>query len=318
MPGRTGSLLKDEPEQDLLPVDYCEFADVFDKHHAKHLPPHCSHDLSIHIEGGNTPPLGPIYSLLASELRTLREFIDENTRTGLIRPLKSLYGVPVLFVKKKDGSLHLCVDYQELNRITCKDRYPIPLITDLLDTPKKARVYSKIDLRSAYHLVRIVEGDEWKTIFHTHYGSYEWLVMLFGLSNAPLAFQRFINELFSDLLDMCVVIYLDDILIYLDNISKHKRHVKEVLRHLCANDLYTSPSKCVFHHQQVKFLGYVLGPQGVQMDKSKVQVIQDWPIPHYLRDIQAFLDFANFYRHFIQNYSKITVLLICLTRKSCP
>jgi len=224
----------------------------------------------------------------------------------------------VLFVKKKDGSLRLCVDYRGLNRITRKDRYPILLITDLLDASKKARVYSKIDLRSAYHLVRITEGDEWKTTFHTCYGSYEWLVMPFGLSNAPSAFQHFMNELFSDLLDVCVVIYLDNILIYLDNILEHKKHVKEVLRRLRANDLYASSSKCVFYCQQVEFLGYILGPQGVQIDKSKVQVIQDWPTPCYLRDVQAFLGFANFYRHFIHNYSKITVPLTCLTCKSCP
>jgi len=224
----------------------------------------------------------------------------------------------VLFVKKKDGSLRLCVDYQGLNRITHKDRYPIPLITDLLDAPKKARVYSKIDLRSAYHLVRIAEGNEWKTTFRTRYGLYEWLVMPFGLSNAPSAFQRFMNELFSDLLDMCVVIYLDNILIYSDNLSEHKKHVKEVLRHLRANNLFASLGKCVFHCQQVKFLGYVLGPQGVQMDKSKVQTIQDWPTPRHLRDVQAFLGFANFYRRFIRNYSEITVPLIRLTRKSCP
>ena len=126
------------------------------------------------------------------------------------------------------------------------------------------------------------------------------------------------NELFSNLLNMCVVIYLDDILIYSDNISEHKKHVKEVLRRLCANNLYASPSKCVFHRQQVEFLGYVLGPQGVQMNKSKVQVIQDWPTPRHLRNVQAFLGFANFYRHFIRNYSKITIPLICLTHKSCP
>jgi len=185
--------------------------------------------------------------IFVSDVTTLREFIDENTRTGLIRPSKSPCGAPVLFVKKKDGSLRLCVDYWGLNRITHKDRYPIPLIMDLLDAPIKARVYSKIDLRSAYHLVRIVEGDKWKTIFRTHYSLYEWLVMPFGLSNAPSAFQRFMNELFSDLLDVCVVIYLDDILIYSDNISEHKKHIKEILRRLRANDLYASSSKCVFH-----------------------------------------------------------------------
>ena len=140
--------------------------------------------------------------------------------------------VPVLFVKKKDSSLQLCVDYRGLNRLTRKDRYPISLITDLLDAPKRARYYTKIDLRSAYHLVRIAKGDEWKTAFRTRYGSFEWLVMPFRLSNAPLAFQRFMNEVFSDMLDICVVVYLDDILIYSDDLDIHKSHVKEVLKRL--------------------------------------------------------------------------------------
>jgi len=146
--------------------------------------------------------------------------------------MSSPHGVPVLFVKKKDGSLRLYVDFCELNRITKKDRYPLPLISDLLDSPRKARIYTKIDLRHAYHLVRIAEGDEWKTAFRTRYGAFEWSVMPFGLTNAPAAFQRFMNDVFSDLLDVCVVVYLDDILIYSDDITQHQSHVKEVLKRL--------------------------------------------------------------------------------------
>ena len=183
----------------------------------------------------------------ASQLQTLQEFINENTKTSIIRPSNSPCGAPVLFVKKKDSTLQLYVNYRGLNRLTHKDRYPIPLITDLLDAPKKARYYTKIELRSAYHLVRIARGDEWKTTFRTRYGSFEWLVMPFGLSNAPSAFQRFMNELFSDLLDICVVVYLDDILIYSDNLDSHKNHVMEVLKRLQNNGLYASPAKCAFH-----------------------------------------------------------------------
>jgi len=137
-----------------------------------------------------------------------------------------------LFVKKKDSTLRLCVDYRGLNHLSRKDRYPIPLVTDLLDAPKRARYYTKIDLRSAYHLVRIAKGEEWKTAFRTHYGSFKWLVMSFGLSNAPSAFQRFMNEIFSDLLDIYMVVYLDNILIYSDDLESHKEHVREVLRRL--------------------------------------------------------------------------------------
>ncbi|KAJ8457717.1 hypothetical protein ONZ51_g11357 [Trametes cubensis] len=161
------------------------------------------------------------------ELDTLREYIDENLRSGFIRPSNSPCGAPVLFVKKKDGSLRLCVDYRGLNKITRKDRYPLPLVSDLLDAPRKARIYTKIDLRHAYNLVRIAPGDERKTAFRTRYGSFKWLVMPFGLSNAPAAFQRFVNDIFADMLDVCVIVYLDDILIYSDNPEQHRKHVKE-------------------------------------------------------------------------------------------
>ena len=156
-----------------IPLEYRQFADVFDKQCSKLLPGHCPYDLAIRMEEGTTPPLGPIYSLSALELQVLREFIDENTKTGTIRPSHSPGGAPVLFVKKKNGDLRLCVDYRGLNRLTQKDHYPIPLITDLLDALKKTRIYTKIDLRNAYHLVCIVEGDEWKTAFRTRYGSFE-------------------------------------------------------------------------------------------------------------------------------------------------
>ena len=149
----------------------------------------------------------------------MKEFIDENLTNGFICSTSSPHGAPVLFVKKKDGSLRLCVDFRELNKITKKDQYPLPLISDLLDSPRKARIYTKIDLRHAYHLVCIAEGNEWKTTFRTHYGAFEWSVMPFRLTNAPAAFQRFMNDMFSDLLDVCVVVYLDDILIYSNNIT---------------------------------------------------------------------------------------------------
>jgi len=166
------------------------------------------------------------------EQEILKQFIDENLINGFIHSTSSPHGVPVLFMKKKDGSLWLYVDFHGLNRITKKDRYPLPLISDLLDSPRKARIYTKIDLRHAYHLVHIAEGDEWKTAFCTRYGAFKWSVMPFGLTNAPAAFQRFMNDMFFDLLDVCVVVYLDDILIYSDDITQHQSHIKEVLKRL--------------------------------------------------------------------------------------
>jgi hypothetical protein len=172
-----------------IPEDYHDFADVFSEVKANTLPPHRPYDLKINLEDGTSPPPGPIYSLSQSELKALREFIDENLSIGFIRPSRSPHGAPVLFVKKKSGELRLCVDFRSLNKITRKDRYPIPLTRDLLDASGKARIYTKLDLRHAYHLVRIAEGDEWKTTFRTRYGSFEWRVMPFGLTNAPAAFQ---------------------------------------------------------------------------------------------------------------------------------
>ena len=214
----------------LVPADYHDFADVFNKVKADILAEHRPYDLKIELEEGASPPLAPIYSLSVTELATLRNFLDEHTKTGFIRPSLSPHGAPVLFARKKDGSLRLCVDFRGLNKITKKDRYPLPRINDLLDSPRKARIYSKIDLRHAYHLVRINKGDEWKTTFRTRYGSFEWCVMPFGLTNAPAAFQRFINDVLGDLLDIYVLFYLDDILIYSNNPTEHKAHVWEVLR----------------------------------------------------------------------------------------
>ena len=248
-------------------------------------------------------------------MTALRQFLDENLRNGFIWPSNSSHGAPILFVKKKDGSLRLCVDFRGLNKISKKDRYPLPLISDLLDSPGKARIYTKIDLRHAYHLVRIREGDEWKTTFRTKYGSF---VMPFGLSNAPGAFQCFMNDVFADMLDVCVVVYLDDILIYSSDKATHRKQVKEVLRRLRKHGLYAKPEKCEFDRESVEYLGYILSPAGLTMASDKIQTIQDWPEPRRVKDIQSFLGFANFYRRFIYNFSDITVPLTRLTRKNVP
>ena len=301
-----------------IPEEYHEFANVFSKSDASMLPPHRSYDLKIDLDEGAEPPIGRMYSLSETEMTALRQFLDENLRNGFVRPSNSAHGAPILFVKKKDGSLRLCVDFRGLNKISKKDRYPLPLISDLLDSPGKARIYTKIDLRHAYHLVRIREGDEWKTTFRTKYGSFEWLVMPFGLSNAPGAFQRFMNDVFADMLDVCVVVYLDNILIYSTDKSTHRKQVKEVLRRLRKHGLYAKPEKCEFDRESVEYLDYVLSPAGLTMASDKVQTIQDWPEPRRVKDIQSFLGFANFYRRFIYNFSDITVPLTRLTRKNVP
>jgi len=214
-----------------VPEVYHDFADVFSKAKATTLALHCECDLRINLEEGASPLLGTVYSLSQTELGVLHTFIDEHLSYGFIQQSTSTHGAPVLFVHKKDRSLCLCINYRGLNKISKKDRYPLPLISDLLDSPSKAKIYSKIDLRHMYHLVRIAEGDEWKTTFHTQYGSFEWNDMPFGLTNAPMAFQQFVNSILTDMLDVCVVIYLDNdnILIYSEDIESHQKHVHKVL-----------------------------------------------------------------------------------------
>ena len=315
---KSASVSDEAPDLSLIPEEYHDYADVFNKAKAMELAPHRPYDLKIDLEEGSSPPIVPMYPLSQVELKTLREFIDEHLRTGFIRSSSSPHGAPVLFARKKDGSLRLCIDFRGLNKISKKDRYPLPFISDLLTTAGKARLYTTIDLRNAYYLVRIAEGDEWKTAFRTRYGSFEWLVMPFGLTNAPSAFQRFMNDIFSDLLDVHVIIYLDDILIYSDNPADHKKHVREVLRRLRANGLFARPDKCHFSSDTIEYLGFVLSKDGLKMDPSKVQTIQDWPEPRKVKDIQSFLGFANFYRRFISDYSDIVVPLTRLTRKGIP
>jgi hypothetical protein len=258
--------LKFNPDLKDIPEVYHEFADVFSRQKADTLPPHQDCDLKINIDEGAKIPGGPIYSLSEFGLKTLQAFIYETLKTSFIRPSNSPFGAPVLFIKKKDGSLQLCVDFRQLNAITQKDKYPLPLTSELLDTPSRAKVFTKIDLKHAYHLIWIATGDEWKTAFRTRYGSFEWLVMPFGLTNVPGGFQRFLNGIFSDLLDVYVIIYLDNILIFSGNKDDHFWHVSKVFKRLQKHGLYANDKKCDFHSESIDYLGHMIGPNGLQME----------------------------------------------------
>ena len=192
-----------------------------------------------------------------------------------IQPTSFLYSVPVLFVKKKYSSLRLCVNFCSLNYISKKDCYLLLLISNLLDSLHKAQVYSKIDLHYAYHLVHITNGDKWKIAFRTCYRSFEWSVMSFGLANASIAFQQFMNDIFSDILDNCVIIYLDDILIYSNNMLEHHQHVKKVLKYLCKAGLYAKVEKYEFYSKLVEYLRYIFSPSSLNMSDDKVKIIQN-------------------------------------------
>jgi len=297
---------------------YQDFLDVFSKKAADTLPEHHPIDHKIDLEPGAQPPLGYISCLLEVEALALWEFLQEHLQKEFIWLSKSPARSAVLFVKKKDRSLQLCVDYQGLNKITKKDQYSLPLIPDLLDHLQSTKQFTKLNLQGAYNLVWIAEGNEWKTAFQTHYGSFEFLVMHFGLCNALATFQCYMNKIFADLLDICVVVYLDDILIYSTDPEKHDDNVWEVFWHLQEHKLFCKVEKCEFDTNMVEFLGFIISPARVHMDKSKVEVIKTWPTLHSMKDVQSFLGFANFYQRFIEGYSGIVLPLTQTTQKNVP
>ncbi|SGY86371.1 BQ5605_C009g05813 [Microbotryum silenes-dioicae] len=307
-----------ESLKNLVPSEYHHLLAAFSKVKADQLPPHRKFDLSIDLEDNTTPPFGPLYPLSETELQTLSSWLKENLSKNFIRASTSPAGAPVLFVRKKDGSLRLCVDYRGLNKITRKNRYPLPLIPEALDRIRGAKIYTKLDLRSGYNLVRIKEGDEWKTAFRTRYGHFECLVMPFGLTNAPAAFQHLMNSIFRDLLNVSVLVYLDDILIFSGDECQHTRHVQEVLQRLINNKLYCNPKKCEFNRTSTEYLGFIISPSGVSMSQDKVKAITSWPTPTSLKELQQFLGFCNFYRRFIEGYSRVIAPLTRLLKKNTP
>ena len=207
------------------------------------------------------------------------------------------------------------MDYRVLNEGTIKNRYPLPLIKETLMRLSQAKWFSKLDVRGAYNLIRMKEGDEWKTAFRTRYGLYESLVMPFGLTNAPATFQHFINTALAPFLNTFATAYIDDILIYSDTLEEHKEHIQKILGELTRHGLHLKPENCEFHRQHVKYLGLIIGVEGIRIDKVKVEAIQEWPTPERLRDVRAFLGFANFYRRFIKGYSEVIRPMTLLTQK---
>jgi hypothetical protein len=309
---RTGA---DRVQEDLMPSEYSAYAEVASEEDAKALAEHGPNDLTIDLTPGGVPPYHPLYNLSRTELELLREYLEEYVARGWIRRSKSSAGAPILFAKKKDGSMRLCVDYRGLNKVTIKNRHPLPLIMESLDRLSQAKYFTKLDVREAYHRVRIREGDEWKTAFRTRYGHFEYTVMPFGLTNAPAQFQALINETLQGLVDVSCIVYLDDILIFSDTMEQHTQHVKEILNRLRNARLYIKLSKCEWHTQRTEYLGYVISPDGVSIDEARVKTIQEWPQPRTVRDIRVFIGFMNYYRRFINGFSKLALPLTILTQK---
>jgi transposase InsO family protein len=305
--------IQDMPD---LPEEIKDYSDVITSGDVAHRALPTGVDHAIDLEPGQRPPFRPLYNLSTKELEALREYLDQALKNGWIKRSVSEAGAPILFVPKKDGSLRLCVDYRGLNSITIKNRHPLPLISETLDRLGEAKVFSALDLKDAYYRIPIKRGDSWKTAFRTRYGHFEYNVMPFGLTNAPATFQAYINRALAGLVDVCCVVYLDDILVYSDTHARHVRDLRAVLERLRKFALYASWKKCKFFTDEVAFLGYTVGSAGVSMDRSRVATVEEWPTPTSFRDVQVFLGFANFYRRFIRNYSKIVAPLTSLSKGS--
>ncbi|GJV32192.1 putative reverse transcriptase domain-containing protein, partial [Tanacetum coccineum] len=248
-------------------------------------------------------------------MKELSDQLQELSNKGFIRPSSSPWGAPVLFVKKKDGSFRMCIDYRELNKLTVKNRYPLLRIYDLFDQLQGSIVYSKIDLRSGYHQLRVREEDILKTAFKTRYGHYEFQVMPFGLTNAPAVFMDLMNQVCKPFLDKFVIFCIDDILIYSKNKKEHEEHLKAILQLLKKEELYAKCSKCEFWLPKVQFLGHVIDSQGIHVDPAKIESIKDWASPKTPTEIRQFLGLAGYYRRFIEGFSKIAKPMTKLTQK---
>jgi hypothetical protein len=258
-----------------------------------------------------------IYLLNPSEQKQLDEFLKEQLETGRIQPSKSPMASSFFFVKKKDGTLRPVQDYQKINEMTIKNRYPLPLISELIDKLSEAKYFSKMDVRWGYNNIHIKDGDTWKAVFRTNRGLFEPLVMFFGLTNSPATFQTMMNNIFrEEIAEGWVVIYMDDILVFSKDKNEHQEQVKRILEKLRQHQLSLKAEKCYFEKEEIEFLGLIISEKGIRMDPRKVKAITDWPIPTTKRELQQFLGFVNFYRRFVKGFAKIAKPLTKLTGKT--
>jgi len=281
-----------------------DFKPVFEE--PTDMPPSRPEDFRIKLADEKAkPPWRRIYRLTKEELEALRERLKELLGKGFIRPSNSPFGAPILFAKKKDGGLRLCIDYRMLNKNTVKDVTPLPNIAELRDRFLGAKFFTKIDLRDGYYNIRIAEEDIHKTAFQTRYGHFEFTVLPMGLTNAPATFMTMINRIFGDLADKYVVAYLDDILVYSNTYEEHVAHVKEVLKRLKDNRLYAKPSKCDFNKAEVEFCGHLVNAEGIKIHPRNIEVVQNWPVPKDVSDVRSFLGLVNYFRDFIPSMAEI-------------
>ncbi|TYJ98703.1 reverse transcriptase [Cucumis melo var. makuwa] len=280
------------------------------------LPPDREIEFTIELLSGTAPISQAPYRMAPSELKEFKMQLQELVDKGYIRPSVSPWGAPVLFVKKKDGTLRLCIDYRQLNKVTIRNKYPLPRIDDLFDQLRAAALFSKIDLKSGYHQLKVRESDIAKTAFRTRYGHYEFRVMPFGLMNAPAVFMDLMNMIFHQYLDQFVNVFIDDTLVYSVDKESHEEHQRNVLPTLREKQLYAKFSKCEFLLEQVVFLGHVVSAKGVSVDPQKVEAVVNWERPTSATEVHSFLGLAGYYRRFIEDFSRLALPLTALTRKN--
>ena len=312
----TKEVVNDIPAQ--IPEEYRDYAELFSESLADELPPvHTKYQCAIDFKkDAALPKAQKPYPVSFRQREVVEKYINDGLRKGTLRQSKSPIAMPMFLVPKKGGEDRPVVDFRLVNEIVVDNCHPMPCIDDIMSYLAKARIFTKIDLTNAYNLVRIREGDEWKTSFVCHLGQFEYTVMPFGIKTAPAIFQGMMNDVFSDLLGVSVLIYLDDILIFSEDSKTHTEHVREVFRRLKKNRLLAKLKKCVFNVFEVDFLGYVVSTEGVKVAEDKVSAIKDWPKPQKRRELKSFLGTANFNRKFIAGYSDIVAPLLALDSKS--
>ena len=298
-----------------LPSVYHDFLDVFDRSQASKLPPHRPSDHKIELIGDGKPPQSRAYRMSPYKLQKVKEYLNENLSKGFITPSKAPYSSPVLFAQKSNGDLRFCVDYRKLNALTKRNRYPLPLIDEVIGKIMGCKHLTRLDIIAAFNKLRMHPGSEDYTTFITALGAYKYKVLPFGLTNGPSSFQQYVNDTLWDFLNEFCQAYLDDILIYSKTRKEHQEHVKQVLERLREAGLQVDIKKCEFDVEETTFLGVIVSGAGLRMDPKKIEAVIQWKTPTHLKEVQGFVGFCNFYRRFIQDFSKIVKPLVALTKK---